>query len=151
MLIVSIATAMSVASLNLYHRGKSSRQRVPKLFRRFLRSNPSSSRILDSYLSSNRPTSDSSNFAPLILRSYRSKRKKRTFLQDQWQASLDYLYRLIAEHQSRSDEQLEQNLIAEEWHMLGRLVDHLLVYLFLFGAVIVFGLIFGQVPHLRLK
>ena len=64
---------------------------------------------------------------------------------------MDYLYRLIAQHQSRSHEQVEQNLIAEEWQLLGRRVDQLLVYLFLCGTILIFGLIFGQVPHLRLK
>lgn len=147
-LIVSIATAMSVASLNVYYRGKTSRHSVPKFLRRFLHSNRSDRRVS---LTTTTEATHTSNFAPLILRSSSSKKKKRSMLHDQWQTSMDYLYRLIAQHQTRSQEQFEQNLIAEEWHLLGRFVDRLLVYLFLFGTIFIFGLIFGQVPNLRLK
>ena len=147
MLIVSIATAMSVASLNVYYRGKLSCHSVPKYLRRFLRLKTSNRRM--SLIGTESPPT--STLAPLILRSYSSKKKKKSLLHDQWQTSMDYLYRLIAQHQTRSREQFEQNLLAEEWQLLGRFVDRLLVYLFLVGTIVIFGLIFGQVPHLRLK
>lgn len=64
---------------------------------------------------------------------------------------LDYIHRLVEQHENRHEEQEHNKRIGQEWQLLGRIVDRLFVFLFLITTIIVFLLIFVQAPHLRLK
>ena len=66
-------------------------------------------------------------------------------------SSFDYFHRLIGKSERRYEEQEYNGIIAQEWQIVGRVVDRLLVYIFLIGTMFVFGFIFRQAPHLRLK
>ena len=65
--------------------------------------------------------------------------------------SIDYIYRLIEQNERRYEEQEHIKTIAQEWQILGRVVDRVLVFLFLISALLVFLFIFLQAPHIRLK
>jgi len=150
-IIVSIATAMSVASLNLYHRGKHHVQPVPKwisrlffcLLPKLLLMNISLPNRLKKRerISSDIMTRIVSS--PLI--------RSKSIEVNRIQYSIDYIHRLIEHNQRRSEEQDANLLIIQEWQILGRVVDRLFVWIFLIGTMFVFYLIFSQAPRLRLK
>lgn len=66
-------------------------------------------------------------------------------------SSIDYIYRLVEQSERRYVQQEHSKLIAQEWQILGRVVDRLLVLVFLVSTILVFLCIFLQAPHLRLK
>ncbi|CAF4051289.1 unnamed protein product [Rotaria sordida] len=211
-MIVSIATAMSVASLNLYHHGRKNVYPVPKwiaqlfffiipklLFinielparwqqqqqRRNNILNPTSTssrknQFEDDYTNitknmnslHNGPiTLDEDSFEydkitvtssdnihkssiPLVLRSYTSKQqiqKSNYNNNNNFKSSIHYIHRLIEKNERRCEEQERKTKLAQEWQILGQVVDRLLVYLFLICTIFVFGFILFQAPHLRLK
>ncbi|CAF1348277.1 unnamed protein product [Rotaria magnacalcarata] len=240
-IIVSIATAMSVASLNLYHRGKHHLHPVPKWIGRlffiiipkllfmnidlpvqlqnqsesFLKcmttktsvtSEKSETRKKLTHKSDtknknallhngkitlyedpvDRNTTSSLTFSdklnsydfytspPLILRSYPPIQTSNTLSNRQshkphdkdnqncltdltnkntnaTKLSMDYIHRLVEQNESRYEQQEHNRSIGQEWQILGRVVDRLLVFIFLITTMVVFIFIFCQAPHLRLK
>jgi hypothetical protein len=82
---------------------------------------------------------------PLLLHPYLSNEKNRL------KFSLDYIYRLIEQNERRCEQQEHNAIIEQEWQILGRVMDRLFVSIFLIGTMLVFGFIFYQAPHLRLK
>ena len=64
---------------------------------------------------------------------------------------MHYIYRLIEQNERRCEQQEHNSTIGQEWQILGRVIDRLFVFLFLIGTMFVFGIIFHQAPHLRLK
>ena len=111
---------------------------------------------------------------PLILRSYISAQSPNTLLIRQQQKyndeddnkylidsvnkhtnnmklSIDYILHYIEQNEQRYEEQEHNRNIEQEWQILGRVVDRLLVYIFIISSMLVFLLIFFQAPHLRLK
>jgi glutamine amidotransferase PdxT len=82
--------------------------------------------------------------APLILRSnWESQRHRQT--------SIDYIHHVIKRNEHRCQQQDYRTIIEQEWQILSRIVDRLFACLFLIGTMLVFLVIFGQAPHLRLK
>ncbi|CAF0996002.1 unnamed protein product [Rotaria sordida] len=252
-IIVSIATGMSVASLNLYHRGKHHLHHVPQWMVRLffiiipkllfmhielpvlwqnrrenlLKCKPTKTSFplvksetkrkqtkqLNKYSSNkydytNKNTSlhngkmtlyedpiepnpttsltssdnlhsfDSYTSPPLILRSYTSIQSSNRQQQQQQQQqqqksndknnqdyltdlsnkytnnmklSIDYIHRIVEQNEHRYQRQEQNRIIAQEWQLLGRVVDRLLVVIFLISTMVVFLVIFLQAPHLRLK
>jgi hypothetical protein len=65
--------------------------------------------------------------------------------------SVDYIHRLIEQNERRCEQQEHNTTIAHEWQILSRVVDRLLVFVFLVGTMLVFLFIFRQAPLLRLK
>ncbi|CAF4330223.1 unnamed protein product, partial [Adineta steineri] len=61
------------------------------------------------------------------------------------------LYRLIEQNERRCKQQEHNTTIAQQWQILGRVIDRLFIVVFLIGTMLVFGFIFYQAPHLRLK
>ena len=90
---------------------------------------------------------------PLILRSYTPKQLhlQKSNPNRQFSPSNDYIHRLIEQNERRYEQQELNATIGQEWQILGRVIDRLLVYIFLIGTMLVFVVIFGQAPHLRLK
>ena len=102
---------------------------------------------------------------PLILRSYTSfqsakqpQKDNQNHLPDlsnkttnNMKLSIDYIHRLVEQNERRYERQEHNTSIEHEWQILSRVVDRLLVFVFLFSTMLVFYLIFGQAPHLRLK
>jgi hypothetical protein len=86
--------------------------------------------------------------APLVLRSYTSKQDK---FNETIKSSMDYIHRLIEQNERRFEQQEHNTIIGQEWQILGRVVDRLLVFVFLIGSMLVFLYILRQAPHLRLK
>lgn len=207
-MIVSIATAMSVASLNLYHHGKYHMHPVPtwiaRLFffilpkllfmnidlpvrwrttcpsdndkesssnhlstsvsqgenashHRLIRVNPHSTERDTATITTSLTCADHSHrcslhtSVPLILRSYGSKGKEKSNSRTRLKSSVEYIHRLIEQNEHRCEQQEHQAIIGQEWHVLGRVVDRLLVFVFIVGTLLVFLIIFAQAPHLRLK
>lgn len=75
----------------------------------------------------------------------------RTHQKQQLKLSIDYVHRLVDQNERRYEQQEHLNKISQEWQILSRVVDRLLVCIFLFSSMFVFGVIFFQAPHLRLK
>ena len=88
---------------------------------------------------------------PLVLRSYSSKSKEKSNSRARLKSSADYIHRLIEQNEQRCEQQEHQATIGQEWQILSRVVDRLLVYVFVVGTLLVFAIIFSQAPHLRLK
>jgi hypothetical protein len=65
--------------------------------------------------------------------------------------SMDYIHRLVEQNERRYEQQEHNATIGQEWQILSRVVDRLLVFIFLFSTMLVFSYIFLQAPHLRLK
>ncbi len=65
--------------------------------------------------------------------------------------SFDYIHRLIEQNERRCEQQEYNTTIGQEWQILGRVIDRLFVVIFLISTMFVFGIIFYQAPHLRLK
>jgi hypothetical protein len=65
--------------------------------------------------------------------------------------SMDYIYRLIQQNERRYEQQEHNTTIGQEWQILSRVVDRLLVFVFLISTMLVFLFIFRQAPLLRLK
>lgn len=202
-IVVSIATAMSVASLNLYHHGKYYVHPVPRWMARLFfliipkilfmnidlpaRWQKRRNNIVNSIISTmNYPyecnfsnlipkipngniksdeeslenekvavrSSDNRHIAsvPLILRSYSTKIRSRNSNDNiNTKTSVSSLCRLIEKSERRCEQQEYNLTIEQEWQILGRVVDRLLVYLFLITTMFVFIFIFYQAPQLRLK
>ncbi|UJR21933.1 hypothetical protein I4U23_025002 [Adineta vaga] len=198
-IIVSIATAMSVASLNLYHHGKHYLQPVPNWISRLFffiipkllfmnidlpvryqkqqkptskPTSPANKRTKINHkneskssenglLTFNEDSSDHEKITiissdhkhepsiPLVLRSYTAKQKSNE--NNNFKASVHYIYQLIEQNERRYEQQEHNTTIGQEWQILGRVVDRLFVFLFLIGTMLVFGIIFQQAPDLRLK
>jgi hypothetical protein len=161
-IIVSIATAMSVASLNLYHHGKYHIHPVPNwLSRLFFIIIPKllfmnidlpirlrKRRMEYNPLQNGRIVSNEGRLSiPLILRSCPPKPNENTRLK----FSFEYIHRLIEQNERRCEQQEHNTIIGQEWQILGRVIDRLFVLIFLIGTMLVFGFIFSQAPHLRLK
>jgi hypothetical protein len=66
-------------------------------------------------------------------------------------SSIDYIHRLVEQNERRYERQEQNTLIGREWQILSRVVDRLLVFVFLVSTMFVFYSIFRQAPHLRLK
>ncbi|CAF1325432.1 unnamed protein product [Adineta steineri] len=254
-IIVSIATAMSVASLNLYHHGKHNPHPVPKWLARIffiivpkllfmkielptnwqvrrssllkcMSSSPTKTKkkqtkqppnkyLANKYDCTNKnnilqngkmtlyedsvendPTIATSSLTysdnlhscdfytspPLILRSYtsfqsstNSSNKQQHHQQQQQQqkfndkdnqnylhessnritnnlkSSIDYIHRLVEQNERRYEQQERLTTVGQEWQILSRVVDRLLVFVFLVSNMLVFFIIFRQAPLLRLK
>ena len=102
---------------------------------------------------------------PLILRSYTSLQSSNTSTIKQPQKdndltnrntnnsklSIDYIHRLVEQNERRYEQQEHNTTIGHEWQILSRVVDRLLVFVFLVSTMLVFYVIFRQAPHLRLK
>ncbi|CAF2799300.1 unnamed protein product [Rotaria sp. Silwood2] len=202
-----IATAMSVASLNLYHHGKKNIYPVPKwiaqlffviipklLFMNIdlpIRWQQRRNSMLNNTRISSRKNQSEYNYTnetkktnslhngpialdedpferdkvtltssdnihktslPLVLRSYTSKQQiHKSSHNNNFKSSIHYIHRLIEKNERRCEEQENKTKIAQEWQILGQVVDRLLVYLFLICTILVFGFILFQAPHLRLK
>lgn len=145
---------MSVASLNLYHRGKYHVHPVPKwMSRLFFFLLPKMlfmnidfpNRLKKRQRLNGRISSDMSRVlsSPLI--------RSKSIEISRVKCSIDYIHRLIEQNQRRSDEQDANLLIIQEWQIVGRVIDRLFVWVFLLGTMFVFYLIFSQAPRLRLK
>ena len=65
--------------------------------------------------------------------------------------SMDYIHRLVEQNERRYEQQEHQTTIGHEWQILSRVVDRLLVLIFLLGTMFIFLFIFFQAPLLRLK
>ncbi|CAF5132436.1 unnamed protein product, partial [Rotaria sp. Silwood1] len=65
--------------------------------------------------------------------------------------SIDYIHRIVEQNEHRYEQQEHNRIITQEWQILGRVVDRLLVFIFLISTMVVFLFIFLQAPHLRLK
>ncbi|CAF1025375.1 unnamed protein product [Rotaria sp. Silwood1] len=65
--------------------------------------------------------------------------------------SIDYIHRIVEQNEHRYEQQEQNRIITQEWQILGRVVDRLLVFIFLISTMVVFLFIFLQAPHLRLK
>ncbi|UJR27280.1 hypothetical protein I4U23_008575 [Adineta vaga] len=65
--------------------------------------------------------------------------------------SADYIHRLVEQNERRYEQQEHNSAIEHEWQILSRVVDRLLVFVFLISNILVFYIIFRQAPHLRLK
>ncbi|CAF1534377.1 unnamed protein product [Adineta steineri] len=209
-IIVSIATAMSVASLNVYHHGKHYLQPVPKWISRIFffiipklllmnidvptqpslrRRNPLKSQITvhktrmkynytneikssqNGLIQYDENSSEHENITllstdnnrrmsiPLVLRSYSTKQHQQQQQQHVHKSnetndnspSIHYMYRLIEQNERRCKQQEHNTTIAQQWQILGRVIDRLFIVVFLIGTMLVFGFIFYQAPHLRLK
>ncbi|CAF3759175.1 unnamed protein product [Adineta steineri] len=210
-IIVSIATAMSVASLNVYHHGKHYLQPVPKWISRIFffiipklllmnidlptqpslrRRNPLKSQITvhktrmkynytneikssqNGLIQYDENSSEHENITllstdnnrrmsiPLVLRSYSTKQHQQQQQQQHVHKSnetndntpsVHYMYRLIEQNERRCKQQEHNTTIAQQWQILGRVIDRLFIVVFLIGTMLVFGFIFYQAPHLRLK
>lgn len=179
-MIVSIATAMSVASLNLYHFGKHHIHPVPKWLGRLFfiiipkllfmkidlparckkpKTKLSKKCNCKNSLQNGTVTSDeedkitsnpvSRSSIPLVLRSCPSKQLSNET--SRLKFSFDYIHRLIEQNERRSEQQEHNTSIAQEWQILGRVIDRLFVLIFSIGTMLVFIFIFYQAPHLRLK
>lgn len=103
-------------------------------------------------------TSDNNHspLVPLILRPYTSKQKHQLVQQkhndfDGFKTSLNRIHRLIEKNELRYNQKHYNTVIGQEWQILGRVVDRLLVYIFLICTMLVFLFIFLQAPRLRLK
>lgn len=86
---------------------------------------------------------------PLVLRPYQHVQKSNE--NHKFKSSIDYIHRLIEQNERRYEQQEHNTTIAQEWQILGRVVDRLFVFVFLIGTMLVFIFIFYQVPQLRLK
>ncbi|CAF3237092.1 unnamed protein product [Rotaria socialis] len=209
-IIVSIATAMSVASLNLYHHGKNYIHPVPKwiaqlffviipklLFmnidfpahmkkRRKSVHNSTSSVSRKNQFESNSSnltnkisslndgtlilgedlleyekitlTSSDNNHkssTPLVLRPYTSKQQQQNLQKstdtNNFKSSLYHIHRLIEKSERRYEQKEHKKSIGQEWQILGRVIDRLLVYIFFLGTILAFLCIVLQAPRLRLK
>ena len=94
------------------------------------------------------PSDNLHSSVPLVLRAYSSEKSRE---HSRTHDSSNHLNRLIAESERRHKQQEHQATIAQEWQILGRVVDRLFVYVFLIGSMLVFAFILFQAPHLRLK
>jgi hypothetical protein len=65
--------------------------------------------------------------------------------------SIDYIHRFVEQNERRCEQQEHDAIIGHEWQILSRVVDRLLVFVFLVSNMLVFIAIFHQAPHLRLK
>jgi hypothetical protein len=159
---------MSVASLNLYHYGKHYIHPVPRwLSRLFFFIIPKllfmnielpirlqKRRIEYNSLQNGRIISRKNSIenhhrlsVPLVPRSYALKSTENARLK----LSIDYIHQLVEQNERRSERQEHNTIIGQEWQILGRVIDRLFVLIFLIGTMFVFGFIFFQAPHLRLK
>ncbi len=99
----------------------------------------------DKTISNNIPRSS----IPLVIRSYPSKQIQNE--NNRLKLSLDYIHRLIEQNERRCEQQEHNTVIEQEWQILGRVTDRLLVVIFFIGTMLAFVFIFYQAPHLRLK
>lgn len=143
---------MSVASLNLYHRGKHHVQPVPKWISPLFFCLLPKLLFMNIDLPSNRLRKRERISSDIMTRIVSSPLiRSKSIEVNRVQCSIDYIHRLIERNQRRSEEQDANLLIIQEWQILGRVIDRLFVWIFLIGTMFVFYLIFSQAPHLRLK